>query len=124
MGTPELNIITSILEELGLQHKVLRNRSRDRIRIYDGNLPPNVFFNIPLNQNFVFQLIFENGNDDRDLRDQIADELGYQGEGGEGLMNYLTIYLPEKRHIPIHERNKSLIANIIEREMETVRQVL
>jgi hypothetical protein len=122
--------IRVILSGLGLPFDEPNDHGRPRFRIFPCPecKKRNIFFNIPKNQRFVFQLIFENGNKDRMLRDQIANDLRalfhkpYPVGGGLGTGGYLTIYLPEKTEIVI-SGNQQTITQIIKREIDNVCKV-
>ena len=121
-------IIRDILNGLGLTFQEPNNHGRPRFQIIacEENEIRNIFFNIPKNKKFVFQLIFENGNIDRVLRDTLADHLRilfrdpYPTGGGAGTRGYLTIYLPDDVHIPIDIGNVAVITNRIQNEIAKV----
>ena len=86
-------IIREILTDLDLTFHELNDHGRPRFQITacKENIRRNIYFNIPKNKTFVFQLIFESGNRDRILRDRLASELRilfhapYPIGGGRGL---------------------------------------
>lgn len=118
-------LICSILEGLQLGFNPnFDDTNRPRFQIMDRKLPHNVFFNIPKNEKFVFQLMFENGNSDRELRDRMAAQLSAPTGGGEGRGGYLTIYLPDRIHITITESNRALIRTMITDQMRRVQTIL
>lgn len=121
-------IIRDILNGLGLRFQEPDDHNRPRFQIIacEENVIRNIFFNIPKNKKFVFQLIFENGNNDRGLRDSLANELRflfgdpYPIGGGYGMGGYLTIYLPDNVHIIINNFNIANITLLIKNEIAKV----
>lgn len=132
MSPASLAIIEAILNELHFEYEFNDNRSRLSIHIIrcKENNEYNVYFNIPKNVNFVFQLLFENGFGDRKLRDDFALHLrslyddSYICREGDFGGEYLTIYLPNEEHIPINPSTKERIKKIIKEEVEKVCKAL
>ena len=127
MDADSQKIIREILSGLGLTFdEPIPGRPRFKITACVDNVARKVFFNIPKNKKFVFQLIFENGNIDRALRGRLAVELRalfggpYPVGGGSGKSGYLTIYLPDNEHILITTGNRVIITTIIKREVDRV----
>ncbi|MBU0763629.1 MAG: hypothetical protein KJ607_02215 [Bacteroidetes bacterium] len=72
-------------------------------------------------------MIFENGNQDRPIRDEFAqylqneyNENKYPVGGGQGSWGYLTIYLPGIQWIAINNTTRDQIKSIIIREIELI----
>ena len=125
MSNENQEIILDILIGLGLEfNEDYDDTNRPRFQIIVDGLPQNVFVNIPKNEGFIFQLIFENGSQDVQLRDRLANQLGYPVGGGIGSGGYLTIYLPNRVHIEIVQLNKELIKHIIQDQIEGVLGVI
>jgi len=128
MSPESLKIILEILKELGYDSMKNDNPSRPSIYIIacDENKKRKIYFNIPKNVNFVFQLIFENGKSDEKLRNDFAACLRklygnpYPVRGGNFGGAYLTIYLPSRTYIPITSLNKERIKKIIKEEIKKV----
>lgn len=129
MSPASLAIIEEILNELNLEYSMNDNPVRPSIHIVacDENLKRKIYFNIPKNVNFVFQLLFENGNSDVNLRDDFATHLrnlygNPYSVGGKTFRGreYLTIYLPSKSYVKINPTTKERIKKIIKEEIEKV----
>jgi len=128
MNPESLEIILEILVEL--EYDPIENDNPARPSIYivacDENTKRNIYFNIPKNVNFIFQLIFENGKSDEKLRNDFADCLRklyanpYSVGGGNFGGEYLTVYLPSRTYIPITSSNKEKIKNLIKEEIKKV----
>ncbi|GEM_PF-5723962 len=128
MSPQSREIIRRALNTSNLDFTELHNHNRSRfcIHLSDRLNGLNVFGNIPMNQTYVMQLIFENGDQDRALRDTIAQMLRHEfgseyKEGGEEGKSYLTIYLPRDEFIDISESTFDLIRWRTLLEMQKVR---
>lgn len=123
-------IIRAILDELGIQFDEITRKgpTGNRFRI-TGNfgLPKDVFFNIPHNQGFVFQLLFE-GAERLQERDTFFNRINnnpdysYWINEGQYGMNYLTIYLSQNLEITLN--NSEQIAMIISDRIKGIQRIL
>ena len=129
MDAKSKRLIEDILKELGLKCDCFVDHYRPACKVIANKnciCLNNVWFNIPDNKTFVFQLIFE------DETIKIADEVAIclkklYGDpyivGGSSKAGYKTIYLPNDSKIEINTTNRGLIKNIISSEMDKVCKV-
>lgn len=128
MSKDDQNEIRRILTELNLYWNEPSDLTGDRFRIpiNDYCTRINVFFNIPRNQKFVFQLFFEKNKSDSEYVRLIHEDIrritpkDYTIGGGG---SYATIYLPQKEYSIIKE-NRELIKNRIMTEILLVSRIL
>ena len=126
MDVSSKRLIEDILNELELKCDYFGDYYRPACKVIGSKnciCINNVWFNIPDNKTFVFQLIFE--DEAIKTADDVADCLTkLYGDlyivGGSSEAGYKTIYLPTDSKIEISSTNRSLIKNIISSEMDKV----
>lgn len=129
MSIENQRIIQGVLRELDLRFDEPNDLQGARFRIFinDELTSRNIFYNIPKIETFKFQLIFQNGETDIPVRNNLRNILAQNNPNNYrvgGSSNYLTIYLSQYNGLEISENTMSDIYNIIRSEINFTNPII